>query len=710
MKSQERLDQRSILISMQEPLLPHTLSTDSDNDALQLIRQRTPQAWQYVLCVVASVLNASMCSLLQIYSAYEPGVQKTFGLDEMQSNALYSAMNFAACMFAWMPGFAFDAYGPVVTGALGGTFSCIGLGLCLLHIHGWVQLGNAGLLFAFFVFGIGATFHNLNGALACLKCFPAECAGAASACVLCSVALFMTVHSWVYEAFFADDFEGFICYEIACSLVAALTSALVFGPLCGNLVSTEVNDEQAPQTPRTPQQSSGDQSPVAISFSQRLHDVGPRQVSFAKCESPEYVRHISPNSTTASSTSGNNFAIDTSAPPLYRGMVDSCPGTPGGAGASKATSFNNWLKVVVRKVMQGPSSMSKLGLPSTSASEALLSLARVEWSEQGIQRAGLEDDSVRDLRRTLRDLLPQRQISCPQPDTDFGYDLGDEDAMEKIAPPPLHRCWSAPDMLRTRNFPGVPTFAEMAQPGAFRREHLEDEALTGSDISGPEWADELTLTPGRRDFWDQLAPQVPLKEVFVERLRLMTKPKFIFLAIVFIGPVAWVFAYLGVVAGLGTTVGMQAGETVRLTECLGVASAAGRLLLGVPPDFIRCVRREAFVIFSVMLMLIGTMCVLVSPSIGSLWFCSNLVMFGYGGILALVPGCLRAGLGTRYVGFLYSFLYFVLAIALVPWNWYAVEGVGCTTLEDCYGAWLQVSAASSMAVVCLGLLFIWGGQ
>merc|ERR1711865_560123 len=102
----------------------------------------------------------------------------------------------------------------------------------------------------------------------------------------------------------------------------------------------------------------------------------------------------------------------------------------------------------------------------------------------------------------------------------------------------------------------------MAQPGAFRREHLEDEALTGSDISGPEWADELTLTPGRRDFWDQLAPQVPLKEVFVERLRLMTKPKFIFLAIVFIGPVAWVFAYLGVVAGLGTTVGMQAGETV----------------------------------------------------------------------------------------------------------------------------------------------------
>jgi len=527
------------------------------------------------------------------------------------------------------------------------------------------------------------------------------------------VALFMTVHSWVYEAFFADNFEGFIWYEIACSLVAALTSALVFGPLCGNLVSIEVTVEQALQTPRTPQQLlSGCQSPVATSLSASLHGAAPRQVSFANSECTDYVRHVSPDvssiSTTAS-TLGGNFALDTSAPPLYRGMVDSCPGTPGGAGASKATSFNNWLKVVVRKVMEGPSSMSKLGLPSTSASEALLSLARVEWSEQGIERVGLEDEAVRDLRRTLQALLPERQ----QPNTDFGSDLGGEDVMDRLATLPLHRCWSAPDMLRTRNFPGVPTFSEMAQPGAFRREHLEDEALTGSDISGPEWADELPLTPllaSGHDFWARLAPQVPLKELFVERLRLLTTPQFIFLAIVFMGPVAWVFAYLGVVAGLGTTVGMHAGETVRLTECLGVASAAGRLLLGVPPDFIRSVRREAFVIFSVMLMLIGTMCVLVQPSIGSLWFCSNLVMFGYGGILALVPGCLRAGLGTRYVGFLYSLLYFVLAIALVPWNWYAVEGVGCSTLEDCYGAWLQVSAASSMAVVCLGLLFVCGGQ
>lgn len=702
------------LVAHERQLSAGSCGTDCVQDTPLVANKPVPQVWQYVLVVIASMLNASVYSLLQIYSAYAAGVQKTFKLDEVQSNSLYSAANFGSCMFSWLPGLIFDSYGPVVTGSIGGVLICTGLGLCLLN-----EINGSGLVAGFFIFGLGTTFYNLNGVLSCLKCFPAEQAGAVSAVVLCALALAMTGHSLVYEAFFLNDFVGFLWYEIGCALAASLLAALVFGPLCGHLMDSEDADKadrislggSTPQLVlvsggRSPllsrQQSSGAVSPF------RSPAVGPGASPVQQSSSFGDLAEMLPPAPPSPSrkVSFGNLAladyIEADAEPAFRGMVDSCPGTPGGR-RSKVTTLNNFVEDIARRMIEGPSSMSRLAVGLKPSDNSLLNLARVEGSAIEIERAGPEDEAVRDLRRALRALLPEEQRSK----VELGADV---DAAKVPGAPSLRRSSSAPELSRERNFPGVPTFAEMAQPGAFRRDHLADEEISPSDEAGPAWTEAPPLTQHLatgHDFWARLSPQLPLKGLLFQRLRFFTNSHFIFLAIVFAGPIAWVFAYLGVVAGLGAKVGLGSTQVVHLTECLGVASAAGRLMLGVPPDFVHCVSREAFLLLAIVLMVVGTLCVLLQPSANSLWLCSNMVLFGYGGILALVPGCLRAGCGMRYVGFLYGLLYFLLALALIPWNSYAVQSTGCVDMRDCYGAWLEASVVSSLSVVLIGIFFVY---
>merc|ERR1719183_3377994 len=108
----------------------------------------------------------------------------------------------------------------------------------------------------------------------------------------------------------------------------------------------------------------------------------------------------------------------------------------------------------------------------------------------------------------------------------------------------------------------------MAQPGAFRRGYIGSD-LPSHDVGGPAWAVEPPLTQllaTGHDFWARLSPQLPLKDLFLDRLHHVMSPHYFFLSIIFVGPIAWVFAYLGVAAELGASVGMEKKEVVRLTE------------------------------------------------------------------------------------------------------------------------------------------------
>lgn len=620
-----------------------------------------PKLWQYVCCLIASMANVSVYSLLQIWSAYASALQTSYDLDAQKLNSLYSTMNFGACMFSWMPGFVFDFYGPVATGLSGGVLTCLGLSLCLLETQ--QLIGPVGLRIGFFLLGLGGTFYQINGVLACLKCFPAERAGAVSACVLCGLALAMTGHSMVYEAFFLDDFVAFLWYEVACAVVALVLAVLVFGILCGTLFG------------------GNDPSEIVVSAATS--------------------QHITPLPRKANPTPFSPMQISRAL--QHRAIVDSCPGTPGPA-RRRGEFLNSWFEGMARKAFQGPGTMCRIALPSKPSQHSLLNLARVEEAALEIEAAGPEDETVRDLRRALRALVAQR------PHQDFGRQTTGAESGLALPGPSMQRSQSAPDLQRERPFPGAPTFAEMAQPGAFRRDYLAPTPPSNDDkLSGPAWAGAPPLTQllaTGHDFWARLSPPLPLREMLLERARLLSSPQFLFLVAVFVGPLAWVFSYLGVVAGMGAKLGMQNAQVVRLSEMLGLASAVGRLLLGVPPDFVHGVSRDTFMIVSISFVLVGIASVLAQPSISSLWVCSILVMVGYGGMIALAPGCLRAGLGMRYVGFLYGILFLLLGIALMPWSSRAVESAGCTTMDDCYGAWLRISSVSSVGVILSGLLFI----
>eukprot|EP00929_Paragymnodinium_shiwhaense_P066074 TRINITY_DN33109_c0_g1_i1.p1 TRINITY_DN33109_c0_g1~~TRINITY_DN33109_c0_g1_i1.p1 ORF type:complete len:451 (-),score=71.51 TRINITY_DN33109_c0_g1_i1:233-1585(-) len=153
--------------------------------------------------------------------------------------------------------------------------------------------------------------------------------------------------------------------------------------------------------------------------------------------------------------------------------------------------------------------------------------------------------------------------------------------------------------------------------------------------------------------------------------RIMFSQSFFFLAAVFAHPVAFSFALLGNIGDVAISVGMTGEEVSSLVASLGIFSAVGRVVLGMPSDLAKTIRPWANRSFFFMISLLVYCCSLaffVFATREYVRIAANLALLAYGGILGLVPGAIREEFGSEFVGFVYGILYTFVSVAVTVWS------------------------------------------
>ncbi|CAK0842934.1 unnamed protein product [Prorocentrum cordatum] len=173
------------------------------------------------------------------------------------------------------------------------------------------------------------------------------------------------------------------------------------------------------------------------------------------------------------------------------------------------------------------------------------------------------------------------------------------------------------------------------------------------------------------------------------------------LAAIFLVPLSYSFALLGMWSTCAARVGMEAGLRARLAVGLGACSALGRILLGglsdVAPAGRERLGRELCLATGLLAFQLGFACLewdqgaMLEPAL-------LLQAFGYGGVLALVPAALRASFPAEDLGVVYGLLYQLLAVSFTLFNRAAVPAPGCLG-PACFAGWFR--AAGLLNAGCL---------
>jgi len=172
-------------------------------------------------------------------------------------------------------------------------------------------------------------------------------------------------------------------------------------------------------------------------------------------------------------------------------------------------------------------------------------------------------------------------------------------------------------------------------------------------------------------------------------------------AAVFMGPIAYIFALLGCWSACAASLGVGAVERAHIAFCFGITSALGRVVLGLMADITilgkqRLGKEVGFFLGLGALQLGFHMLMqgrgeLLRPALA-------LQGFGYGGLLALTPAVLRAGVAAEDLGTAYGLLYMLVAITFVFYNAGAVPQPGLTGAAV-FSRWF--AASGTINGICL---------
>lgn len=242
----------------------HRRRTLSASRAAEVVQQpsKTEESWALALArsqiVGICCILAAQYTMLLIFGVYGSEL-----LDPGDANKLYAAASWGACFLAAPAGLCFDALGPAWSTLIGGVLSAFGLGTAALVLgttHGAASLVLASL--GYLLFGFGATLLNTVGLLAAVRVAPSQHSGKAAACVLCSAALGISLHTAVHAKWCSGAPFKFINYQIMYSISSALLGFLIFRSRAWKMALAEVEQQEANDA-----KSSSEDSPKSQSSS-----------------------------------------------------------------------------------------------------------------------------------------------------------------------------------------------------------------------------------------------------------------------------------------------------------------------------------------------------------------------------------------------------------------------------------------------------------
>lgn len=98
---------------------------------------------------------------------------------------------------------------------------------------------------------------------------------------------------------------------------------------------------------------------------------------------------------------------------------------------------------------------------------------------------------------------------------------------------------------------------------------------------------------------------------------------------------------------------------------LSAMSCTGRIVVGLASDLLLRfygIRRRTLLAVTALLMTLGHMCVLLIPSLQSLWICTAVIGFAYGGMFSISPTIISDRFGTPNFGINWGWACFATAI------------------------------------------------